>query len=60
MLHDKLPLLANAILDCDIEQTQQLFLLWHVEAGEYRDVVLELGNEDLARARLVDEVPKRK
>ena len=60
MLNDKLPLLANAILDCDIEQSQQLFLLWHVETGEYRDVVLELGNEDLARARLVDEVPKRK
>ena len=60
MLNDKLPLLANAILDCDIKQSQQLFLLWHVEAGEYRDVVLELGNEDLARARLVDEVPKRK
>ena len=57
MLHDKLPLLADAILDCDIEQSQQLLLLWHVEAGKYRDVVLALRAEGLARARIVDEVP---
>ena len=56
MLHDERLLLVNAILECGIEESQQLLLLRHVEAGQHRDVVLALGAEDATCPSRLDEL----
>ena len=51
MLHHKLLLLANPIVDGEIEESQQLLLLRHIQTGEDRDVVLSLRTKNIASSR---------